>query len=110
MAKSRKRTTPAGSDIELIRAAVRSRHGGFDGASDREILSLWNTFAPARRKRYLEGEIAGGRPPEEEVEAGSRAAAPGNREEARADDADDRPACWTGRKDGVKDADTAEPK
>ena len=41
-------------DIKKIRQAVTANRGGFDDASDTEILTIWNALSPETQKQYLE--------------------------------------------------------
>jgi hypothetical protein len=40
-------------DIKKIRQAVCSNRGGWDDASDEDILGLWGTLEPHTRVEYL---------------------------------------------------------
>ena len=51
------------TDIQAIRQAVQRCHGGFEQASDREILDLWQTISADRRQTMLADEAGGSKPP-----------------------------------------------
>ena len=36
-----------------IKEAVLANHGGFDGASDAQIMTIWHSLEPAVQQRYL---------------------------------------------------------
>ena len=40
-------------DLKAIRAAVAAHHGGFDPATDAQVLTLWHALDAATQQRYL---------------------------------------------------------
>jgi hypothetical protein len=42
------------ADIQAIRKAVQSRHGGFETASDQEIMELWRHLDTDVQASYLQ--------------------------------------------------------
>jgi len=42
------------ADIKKIREAVLKNRGGFETASDSEILTIWNSLTDETRKQYIE--------------------------------------------------------
>ena len=47
-----------GGLIENIRRAVASHHGGFDTASDEEIMSVWQSLTTETQERYIAEQAA----------------------------------------------------
>jgi hypothetical protein len=42
------------ADIKTIREAVVKNRGGFESASDGEIMTLWNLLDETTREKYIE--------------------------------------------------------
>ena len=40
--------------FEKIKASVLKNRGGLSGASDSEIMTIWNSLTPETQKQYLE--------------------------------------------------------
>ena len=40
--------------IELIRKAVKTHLGGFDNATDVELIAAWNVLPPKQQAEYLD--------------------------------------------------------
>ncbi len=41
-------------DIKKIRSAIMANHGGFDDATDSQIMSVWQELDLETRTRYLD--------------------------------------------------------
>jgi len=39
--------------LEVIKKAVQKRHGGFETATDAQIMTLWNALGAETQKNYL---------------------------------------------------------
>jgi len=100
------------ADIETIRRTVRKHHGGFEKATDGEILALWRTIPPSRQGAMLASETAGRR----DAEGAEEAEATGKRQQknhtTRGGEPEDKSASRNSRSamEGAHDADSPEPE
>jgi hypothetical protein len=55
---SKKKRLPT-PPLNVLRSAISARHGGFETASERELLDFWRTLDESRKAEYLKESAEG---------------------------------------------------